>query len=247
MHGATSLAHRMALSRSFSYFFLGYINAIARGYPLVASTGTAIKDSSKVYIVFAGGDDLFLLGPWEEVIDAAQRIHRDFRDYTGNSDHLTISAGITYFKPTFPIRRFAHLTSEAIEAAKEPKDALSLFGEVLHWDCSITGGERIERLAFATLYDFAKNLRRLVVEPPRADEAISHSFLMTLLTLKRTSLDQGRIDWKWKLPYLLAQAGVTKVANSEKAKLLSQLAVKDEWFRSLEVPLMWVLLKTRRS
>ncbi len=68
------------------------------------------------------------------------------------------------------------------------------------------------------------------------------------LTQKRTSLDQRRIDWKWKLLYLLAQAGVHASGESEKGRLLAPLAEGDgRWFRNLEFPLMWVLLKTRKG
>ena len=262
VRGATSLAHRMTLSRSFSYFFLGYVNAIARRYPLIDPTGSVIEDSAKLYTVFAGGDDLFLLGPWNVVIDAAWHMRQDFMHYTGNRDNLTISAGVTYCKPTFPIRRFTDLTDEAIGAAKafkeetqdnkihDAKDALSLFGEVLHWDRSINRSKGIELFSFDQLYnEFARPLAKLV-EESNAEAGVSHAFLMNLLTLKRTSLDQRKMDWKWKLPYLLAQAGVRKsmMEASEKWRLLSRLAEGDgKWFRSLEVPLMWALLKTRRS
>jgi len=248
--GATSLAHRMALSHSFSYFFLGYINAIAHDYPLSAPDSTPQEPSSKIYTVFAGGDDLFLLGPWEVVIDAAYRIRQDFRRYTANPNSLTISAGITYFKPTFPIRRFSQLTFDTLdEKAKKlkDKDALSLFGEVLHWDHDIGGKGRIEQLSFETLYDFAKDLAQLV-EKKRAGEEVSHSFLMSLLTLKRTSLDQGRIDWQWNLPYLIARAVEGTSAESKKRELLYRFMEKGNlWFRSSEVPLMWVFLKTRKD
>ncbi len=240
----------MSLSRSFSYFFLGYINAIARSYPLHDANGRTIDRSSKLYTVFAGGDDLFLLGPWDAVIAAAFQIRQDFIRYTDNRANLTISAGITYFKPTFPIRRFATQTFAALdEKAKEAKDkdALSLFGEVLHWDRPSKDNQGAERLAFDKLYTFAQNLAKLV-KGQQAGEEISRSFLMALLTLKRTSLDQGRIDWKWKLLYLLAQAGVHASGESEKGRLLAPLAEGDgRWFRNLEFPLMWVLLKTRKG
>jgi CRISPR-associated protein Csm1 len=246
--GATSLAHRMTLSCSFSYFFLGYINTIAHRYRLRAPDGNESEGSSQLYTVFVGGDDLFLLGPWDAVIDAADQIREKFMHYTDNPSNLTISAGITYFKPTFPIRRFAQLTSDALDGeAKSRKDALSLFGEVLYWDRNIRDNDGTERLSFTELYKFAKNLAGLV-ERERTGEGVSHSFLMNLLTLKRTSLDRGKIDWKWKLLYLLAQAGVKVSGDSEKWKLLSPLGEGDgKCFRSLEMPLMWVLLKTRRG
>ncbi len=58
------------------------------------------------YIVFAGGDDLFLLGAWNEIVELARVIQSEFNTFM-QSDELSISFGIAMAKPTTPISYLA--------------------------------------------------------------------------------------------------------------------------------------------
>jgi len=93
------------------------------------------------YTVFAGGDDLFLLGAWDEVLKLARKIEAEFKAFV-KSDDLSISFGIAIAKPSTPISYLADHTEHLLEEAKEidgekevkhPKDAISLFGETVKW------------------------------------------------------------------------------------------------------------------
>ncbi len=86
------------------------------------------------YTVFAGGDDLFLVGAWDEILALAKEIREEFKKFAKNK--LSISFGIAIAKPTTPISYMAHHTEELLEDAKaidEEKDAISLFGETVKW------------------------------------------------------------------------------------------------------------------
>ena len=80
-----------------------------------------------VSIVYSGGDDVFLVGAWNDVITAANRIQSAFTRFTCGA--LTISGGIGLFDEHFPIRAAAAETARLEDRAKdEPgKNALSLF------------------------------------------------------------------------------------------------------------------------
>jgi len=94
------------------------------------------KDYPNTYTVFAGGDDLFLLGAWDEIIDLARDIEKEFKEFI-KSEHLTISFGIALAKSTTPISYLAEHTEKLLEDAKdidENKDAISLFGETVKWN-----------------------------------------------------------------------------------------------------------------
>lgn len=58
------------LSRMLELFFNGYLHEIIA------------KKYKNVYCVFAGGDDLFLLGPWSEMPELAIEINTKFDEYT---------------------------------------------------------------------------------------------------------------------------------------------------------------------
>jgi len=85
------------------------------------------------YTVFTGGDDLFIIGAWDEMLKFARELQDIFKKYVKNK--LTISFGIAVIKPSYPVARIAEITEEMLEDAKEVegKDAITLFGESVKW------------------------------------------------------------------------------------------------------------------
>ncbi len=119
--------------------------------------------SNKTYqkylnVIYAGGDDLFIIGRWDKLIDFAKEIHdavanptEEFltkeynfdRNYIDKDDkenpnkRISISGGISIVDPKFPIAKAAELAGEAEEAAKsyrKEKDAFNMFGKTITWD-----------------------------------------------------------------------------------------------------------------
>ncbi len=83
-----NLFRAAAFSRQMSLFFKYHINGLLQGL--------------RVSIVYAGGDDVFLVGAWNHTLQAALRIQKHLRSYTCGA--LTISAGIAMFNEHYPIR-----------------------------------------------------------------------------------------------------------------------------------------------
>ena len=111
-----TLSRTAALSRQLSLFFKRHMREIL-------TDGGALQ----VSVVYSGGDDVFLLGAWNHVIEAALRIRQRFAAVTGGA--LTLSAGIALFDARYPIRAAAEETAALEQRAKsEPqKNAVSLF------------------------------------------------------------------------------------------------------------------------
>lgn len=85
--------------------------------------------------IYAGGDDLFISGVWNEVIDFAFEIYQSFRKYTGYNPSVTLSAGISFAGAKYPLYQSANESGEAEEKAKgNGRDSLGLFGEVFKWE-----------------------------------------------------------------------------------------------------------------
>ena len=124
------------LSRHLSLFFKYYINSICKGdiqFPNKKLFGDKYYHKEKhVVIVYSGGDDVFLVGYWLDVIDFAFDLRKAFKEYTDNK--LTFSAGIGFFHPSYPISKMASQTGELEELAKnhiynnKEKDSIALFG-----------------------------------------------------------------------------------------------------------------------
>lgn len=134
-----TLSRTAAFSRQMSMFFKYHINSIlARGdkeiKPLELSGGG--ERGRNLLIVYSGGDDVFIVGGWDDVICAACDIEAAFSKYTEGS--LSISAGIGIFGEKFPIYRAASLTGELEEASKNVpgKNCVTLFdtkGHTYKW------------------------------------------------------------------------------------------------------------------
>lgn len=87
-------------------------------------------------IIYAGGDDMFVIGRWDKVIDFAERIHKEVESTFGK-DGITISGGMAIVNPKFPIAKAAEMAGEAEDSAKQfrkgEKNALCFLGKTVSW------------------------------------------------------------------------------------------------------------------
>lgn len=70
---------------------------------------------STIYTVFAGGDDLLVVGPWDVVLDYALHVQRLFRRHFSQ---LSISAGVALIKPKLSIRHAVAQAESLLDDAK---------------------------------------------------------------------------------------------------------------------------------
>lgn len=96
-----------ALSGALNLFFGGYLNVL-------------VHDQAKndLYIIYAGGDDLFIVGAWQHLPALAEYIRNEFKSFTGNHPALSLSGGITLEDAKFPLYRAAERAGEAEGRAK---------------------------------------------------------------------------------------------------------------------------------
>lgn len=147
----STISRTTALSRQLSLFFKFYINNICKSkisgeadeemknFSLDDSDATQEKNIS---VVYSGGDDVFIVGAWLDVLNFAFDLRECFKKFTCNK--LSFSAGIGFFSAGYPISQMASQTGELEDIAKgydnSTKDALSLFGKnddrdnTYHWD-----------------------------------------------------------------------------------------------------------------
>lgn len=151
------------LSTMLDFFFCGYLNqlkdlywkagkgvlepkALSEREQLAANNGGTQKIKkleSVLQIVYAGGDDIFIIGVWNVIPDVALWIHEKFQKFTASSPSFTLSAGVSLFRAKYPMYKAARYAGDAERAAKNyerdengrivRKDAISLFGDVASW------------------------------------------------------------------------------------------------------------------
>ncbi|WP_025324156.1 type III-A CRISPR-associated protein Cas10/Csm1 [Deferrisoma camini] len=119
-----SLSRYAALSRGLDVFFTAHLPWLIENDETFAST----------YTVYAGGDDLLLVGPWRQMAQLAGRLAEAFRAYVGENPNLTLSAAVYPLSPDASLARAAVEADEALDEAKEGgRDRVWLFGHVFRW------------------------------------------------------------------------------------------------------------------
>jgi len=110
------------LSREVNFFFANYTPYLIKNhYP-------------NLYVVFAGGDDLFVVGPYDEIVEFAIDIRDKFVTFA--LEKATLSMGLVMFKSSTPIHFVAEWCEEAEKRAKkyDGKDAIDIFGVTMKFD-----------------------------------------------------------------------------------------------------------------
>jgi CRISPR-associated protein Csm1 len=108
--------------------------------------GALVKELNKpewriIYTIFAGGDDLMLVGPWDVIVDFAAHVRELFRRKFG-SRQMTLSAAVAFVKPRRPIKFAAEQAEYLLQRAKTEiaagaevsKDQIAAFGQLWKWD-----------------------------------------------------------------------------------------------------------------
>jgi CRISPR-associated protein Csm1 len=120
-----SLSRLATLSRQMNNYFSIYL-------PHALSTNEGgFKD---IYTVFGGGDDLFLIGPWNKIIDFATFSNKKFSEYVCSNKQITFSAGLSINKPGEPVVSISERAEDALMKSKNnDRDSMTLFDETVKW------------------------------------------------------------------------------------------------------------------
>ena len=121
----SGLSRTATLSRHLSIFFKYFIRDILEHgeYSLSGETKVHRRNAA---IIYSGGDDVFIVGAWNEVIELAVDLRNKFKRYTQGT--LSLSAGIGMYGASYPIAVIAGETGVMEERSKylPGKDAVTL-------------------------------------------------------------------------------------------------------------------------
>ena len=136
-----SISRSATLSDAIDLFFSGWLPRIClshaeswrNGLPPDDERGDLVENP--FYVLYSGGDDLMIIGPWDGVIHLAERIETDFTLYCGENPDITISGGIVVVKPNTPVQISSNLASSALERSKSRgRNRITAFGETVGWE-----------------------------------------------------------------------------------------------------------------
>ena len=206
-----------ALSAAFGRYMGGCLTTLARQY-----------GGNDLYIIYAGGDDLFIVGAWDCLPDLAHAIQTRLKDYTGDHPVLSFSGGLILEGKRFPLYRAAERSKDAEHAAKDykrdngrGKEAFSFLGTVVGWEewPQVVASQQI--------------LRDLV------KQGVPHSLLHLAQTfhkqwhdqkLKASSKRQVWGRWMWMSAYSLAR--LAHGESKEDSEMIWH--IQQEWIESSE-------------
>jgi len=199
-----------------------------------------------IYTVYAGGDDMLLIGPWLEVVDFSKEFHESFKEFMAHNPDITLSAGISLFSPRSPVPGAVEKAQVYLETAKdmEGKNAVSLFDTTVHWD-------RLPKLMeFAEFLDESINTE---------ESRIKTAFLFRLFKYRAMFLEseQGKVEglrfhslMNYDIVRNIEKKKGDLILNREELEKLKPLystgeALDKELLRDLKIPLCIALLENR--
>ncbi|MDR0912827.1 MAG: type III-A CRISPR-associated protein Cas10/Csm1 [Methanobrevibacter sp.] len=128
---------------------------------------------STIYIDYSGGDDLLVIGPYDNIIKFAGELREKFKKWTSNNPDITISAGINIVSPKFPIGKAVQGAESLLKRSKNyGRNRVTVFNETVEWE---NNGSYKD---FHDLMKFSEDLEYLI-----SKEIISTGFVYSMLQL----------------------------------------------------------------
>jgi CRISPR-associated protein Csm1 len=189
-----------ALSLLLHHFFWGEVQAlIDRNYRFL-------------YPVYGGGDDLFVIGPWDQSLDFACELSTRFSGISGHK--LRFSGGLALSKPKQHILTKSDEAEALLHAAKrDGGNRLRALGVVLEWEFFVKALKRAKQVA-----------------KWHNDKHLASAFLQNLLHLHgRWEKDRGDVGYRALLHYQIERNIRGRVPAEVQSWARSLLKPESEW------------------
>jgi CRISPR-associated protein Csm1 len=201
-----------------------------------------------VYTIFAGGDDLMVIGPWPVLFELAGELRAWFRRLTADNPDVTLSAGLALGSGRMPVSSLAAAAEQELEAAKDAgRDRIGVFRRVLTWseyDEALAVGRRLDRMivegdnrtvlklrpGFAyRLLQYARNAERVDLAR-HTEQLVAAGGVVTASSLRLADL-RDELTWRSHLSYDLHRNIRRSLPKDASASVREDL----EWLESFLV------------
>lgn len=216
----STLARVASLSTMMSIFFEGWVGELGRRL-------NADGPSERIYSIYSGGDDLFIVGSWDALPKLAYDIRCNLARFAAANPLVHVSAGITLHGGKYPLYQAAQQAAGALDNAKDlaGKNAVTFLGQSLHWDDFERAEAMCERLL--TIQQEPKVGRSLfhLLSQLYAEYLTSHSHMRS----GNAQYTYG--PWMWHSAYLLSR--LAERAGGSAAKEIQ--ALRDDLLSDIEI------------
>lgn len=136
------------LSFSLSLYFEGWVNQICKYLNEKQQRDLNGQSVSPLYVVYSGGDDLFIVGTWDVMPKLSHDIQRDLSEFASGNPYVHVSAGITLHTGKYPLYQAAADAEDALDKAKgiDGKNAIHFLGMTVKWDDWDNIGEMLQSM-----------------------------------------------------------------------------------------------------
>ncbi len=201
-----SISRIASISRSIKWFFEGYMNTLL--------SLPEFKD--KLYVVFSGGDDFFVVGAWNSVFEFALKIRQEFDEFVCHHPGITISAALLVVDEKYPVSRFAQIAEDRLHAAKydsPDKNSINVFDAVISWKDFIEAKNLKNKLVdLIKNYDVNRAVLEKIRKSSRGFEKIQNDALKGNVKLMKV----------WRLTYYLRDI-INSKKKDEKAEKVKEI------------------------
>lgn len=189
-----SISRIASISRSIKWFFEGYMNTLL----------SLPEFRDKLYVVFSGGDDFFVVGAWNCVFEFALKVRQEFDEFVCHHPGITLSAALLVVDEKYPVSRFAQIAEDRLHAAKydsPDKNSINVFDTVISWKDFIEAKNLKNKLVnLIKNYDVNRAVLEKIRKSSRGFEKISNDALKGNVKLMKV----------WRLNYYLRDIINTK-------------------------------------
>ncbi|MBD3211386.1 MAG: type III-A CRISPR-associated protein Cas10/Csm1 [Candidatus Lokiarchaeota archaeon] len=287
-----SLSRLTSLSLRLKLFFKYWINEICKGEIMEEDisdiqyftdlnsinpnsdflTDFIKRIENNLYLLYSSGDDLFLIGHWNDIIILAELIKNIFSKYVLENEFITISAGIIIIDPKFPLYQAADKAGSSEEKAKnnEGKDSLCLMDKVYKWkDFQKLSILKEKIFSYLTAKDVSSKsfIHRLMQiyalyyqEYENSLSALQSHDVAMVRNRRKINL-YYRVDddieatayeaayyskWYWRFIYYIKRTKNRAKSLIRELDELEEEIVKNRMIKHLYLPLRWVELLTKK-
>ena len=209
----STISRTAELSSKLSLFFKHDINSILRTPEF--KVYHELAEYRNVTIVYSGGDDVFAVGSWEDIIGFAVDLRNAFRKFSIGT--LSISGGIGVFPEKYPIYEMACETGDLEDISKTKlknengnpqKDSITLFDE--------SGCYRWDTLTEKVIGEKLKTLRLFL----DGNEEKGKAMLYNMLSLINEKEDGSKLNLA-RFAYLISRMAPENKEDAEISKRYS--------------------------
>lgn len=211
------------------------------------------RDYKNVYISYCGGDDLMLMGYFDDIINLANEIRLKLSKFVCGNPNITISVGIGTYKAKTPVAITSRQTGDLLELSKikkysynlkngqkvtGTKNSLTLFDTTIPW------------AYYSMLSKWCNDFYSALNDK---SGKFSISFLYRLLVYQKMSRSEDLL-YEAKLSYDIARNFKDNkgeyIVNKDIQKILDSLLVenvnKKIYWKNLKLPITWAAYKNRK-